>query len=161
MANILLVCTANICRSPVAEALLREYLQNMGLEWDVNSAGTWAEPGQSASAFGVELMAEQGLDISRHTSKGVDGPLLSESDLVLCMESGHAEALRAEFPCFAHKIYMLTEMSDRRYSVPDPYGGPRKAYERMVGELTGLIETGLPRIIELAQTNAQSRLPSW
>lgn len=159
MANILIVCTANICRSPVAEALLRDHLQHAGLQWQVTSAGTWAETGQSASTYGIELMAERGLDISRHRSKVVDGSLVAEADLVLCMESGHAEALRFEYPRLAHKIYMLTEMSGRRYSVPDPYGGPRKEYERMIGELTGLIESGLPRIIELAQENAQSRLP--
>jgi hypothetical protein len=73
------------------------------------------------------------------------------------MTSSHAEALRAEFSRYSYKIHLLTEMSGRRYDVADPFGGPRTAYERMVRELTTLIDEGLPRIIELAQQNARGR----
>ena len=49
MAHIMVVCTANICRSPVAETLLRDRLEKEGLaDWEVSSAGTWAETGQRA-----------------------------------------------------------------------------------------------------------------
>ncbi len=158
MPYILIVCTANVCRSPVAEALLRDRLTKMGLdEWEVGSAGTWAYPGQSAAEFSIQLMGEQGLDIEKHTSRIVADNLLSTTDLVLCMEIGHAEALRAEFPKERHKIYLLTEMSDRHYSVEDPYGGPLKAYQGMVAEVATLIDEGMPRIIDLASANEKSR----
>ena len=45
------------------------------------------------------------------------------------MEDGHAEALRAEFPAQAHKVFMLTEMIGRNYNIPDPYGGPAYEYQ--------------------------------
>jgi protein-tyrosine phosphatase len=152
MANILIVCTANICRSPVVEALLAERLAQKGYHsWQVASAGTWAMRGQAASRFSVEVLAEQGLDISDHQSSPVSHELLDWADLVLCLASGHAEALKAEFPTKAKKIYMLTEMSGRPYSVHDPYGEPRPAYERMVDEVKMLVDNGLERIIELAQ----------
>lgn len=161
MPTILVVCTANICRSPVAEALLRDRLQKRGLtDWEVSSAGSWAEPGQKASAYSVQLLAEQGIDIQDHLSSTVDEKALADSDLVLCMEIGQVEALRAEFPQYVSRIFLLTEMSGRRYSVNDPYGGPRIAYERMVREVTDLVEEGLPRIIHLAQTNNHIRLAS-
>lgn len=159
MPKIVVVCTANICRSPVGEAVLRQRLHTQAAaagqrtQWQVSSAGTWADRGQLASTFSVELMAEQGLDISKHTSRPVDKALVDEADLLLCMETGHAEALRAEFPDQAYKIYLLTEMAGPAYSVSDPYGGTRSDYEHMVTEVTRLIEAGLPRIAELALAN--------
>lgn len=156
MPKIVVVCTANICRSPVGEAVLRQRLQRQAAatgqqtEWQVSSAGTWAERGQLASAYSVELMAEQGLDISDHASQAVDKALVDEADLLLCMETGHAEALRAEFPGQAYKIHLLTEMAGPAYSVSDPYGGTRSDYQHMVDEVTRLIDAGLPRIMELA-----------
>lgn len=163
MPNIIIVCTANICRSPVGEAILRQRLlaqqgdSGQERQWHVSSAGTWADAGQLASAYSVELMAEQGLDISDHASRPVSKALLAEADLLLCMETGHAEALRAEFPSYGYKVYLLTEMAGPAYSVNDPYGGARADYERMVAEVTGLIDAGLPRIMEIALANEQRR----
>ncbi|MDX1616370.1 MAG: hypothetical protein R3300_18820 [Candidatus Promineifilaceae bacterium] len=158
MARILIVCTANICRSPVAEALLRRSLQEQELEaWEVNSAGTWAYTGQSAARLSQVVAAERGLEISSHQSRPVSESLLAASDLVLCMESGHKEALRTEFPEHAERIYLLSEMAGASYSVNDPYGGPRPAYERMANEIGGLIERGLSQIIQLAKENAKRR----
>lgn len=151
MTEIIVVCTANICRSPVVEAVLREKLAAEGLpDWRIQSAGTWAQNGQAASRYSREILAERGLDISGHTSQVITEELLQGADLVLCLETGHAEALRAEFPHHAGKIYLLTEMVGHRYSIADPYGGPRFAYERMIDDVTQLVEDGLPRIIELA-----------
>jgi protein-tyrosine phosphatase len=152
MSNILVVCTANICRSPVAEAVLRDRLHKQGLsDWTVASAGTWAEPNRSAATFSRQLMAAQGISLDEHRSRMVTEEDLAAAALVLVMESGHAEALRAEFPQHAAKIFLLAEMAGPRYSVTDPYGGPLSAYQDMVKEITGLIEKGLPRIVKLAQ----------
>ena len=158
MANILIVCTANICRSPVVHALLADRLLKNGYpDWQVASAGTWADHGHQASHYSVEVLAEQGFDISDHRSQPIDEKLLAWADLVLCLASGHSEALRAEFPGEAYKIYLLTAMSGRPYSVHDPYGEPRPAYERMVKEVTRLVDEGFPRIIELSQVNQSRR----
>ena len=87
----------------------------------------------------------------------VDEPHLAGADLVLTMEVGHAEALRAEFPQQAHKVHMLAEMVGHSYNIPDPYGGPYEEYERMYEGLTSVIDQGLDRIIELARENANGR----
>jgi len=154
VTHILVICTANICRSPVAEAILRHRLQERGLEgWTVSSAGTWALAKRGAATYGIELMAEEGYDLTNHQSRMVERDHLEAADLVLCMESGHVEALKAEFPTFAQKIHLITEMVGRNYSVMDPYGQPLEKYREMITELTGLIESGLDRIVELALEN--------
>lgn len=155
---ILVVCTANICRSPVGEALLREQLQQTGLtDWSVSSAGTWAVAGNAASQFSVILLAEQGIDIDGHRSQRVTGALMRQSDLVLCMETAHQGHLQKAFPAQQDKIYTLRQMAGQQGSVRDPYGGSRQEYERMVAELATLIETGFPRIQKLAWENYNKR----
>ncbi|MGH2537774.1 MAG: low molecular weight protein arginine phosphatase [Candidatus Promineifilaceae bacterium] len=156
--NILIVCTANICRSPVVEAILQQKLAAAGRKgWLVHSMGTWASAGQAASALSVQLMAEQGIDISRHRSRQVTPEALAAAELILTMEAGHAEALRVEFPAQADKVYLLSQMSGQNHNVADPYGRRRPAYEHMVREVESLIEDGLDEIIRLTQENRGAR----
>ncbi len=151
MAHILIVCTANICRSPVGEAVLRARLQERGLEdWTVGSAGTWAEWKRGASQHSVDLMLDRGLDITDHQAQHVELVHMQQSDLILCMESRHVEGLKAEYPVYADKVYYFSEMAGNQYSVNDPYGGSLDEYRVMTEELTGIIDEGLDRIIELA-----------
>ncbi|MCB9423044.1 MAG: low molecular weight protein arginine phosphatase [Ardenticatenaceae bacterium] len=158
MAHILIVCTANICRSPVAEALLQDRLNQRELsQWTVSSAGTWAHWLRSASQFSIDVAQRMGLDISSHQSRMIDAALLEQADLVLCMEAGHVEAIQVEFPAYADKVYLLSEMVGEKYSVHDPYGESLTRYQQMASELSMLIDNGLERIIELAKGNANGR----
>ena len=158
MAHILVVCTANICRSPVAAALLKDRLQRSGREdWSVGSAGTWATAKRGASHNSQIVMEQYGHDISSHIARMVDKSLVEEADLVLCMEEGHVEALMVEFPAQSHKIYPITAMSGAVYSVDDPYGGSLIEYQKMAAELAGIIDGGIDRIVELASANASDK----
>jgi protein-tyrosine phosphatase len=155
---ILVVCTANICRSPVAEVLLRMKLHAAGFKnWTVVSAGTWAAEGHRAAPFSIDLMAERGLDIRSHRSQPVTERLMQQANLVLCMETGHARTLRQAYPAHQRKTYTIRQMIKKRGSVRDPYGGARRQYERMVAEVDDLIDRGFPRIQTLAQGNFQKR----
>jgi protein-tyrosine-phosphatase len=150
----LFVCTANICRSPVAAALLLDRLQKAGKSnWQVSSAGTWAMVRRGAAHNSILVMAQRGLDISDHVARMVDREHVKDADLVLCMEIGHAEALRVEFPEYAKKVYLLSEMVGKDYSIADPFGGPYIGYQHMAEEVTDLIDRGLERIIALAEAN--------
>lgn len=158
MAEILVVCTGNICRSPVGEALLQDELDKRGLsDWTVRSAGTWAQMQRGASQYSVEIMSERGLDITSHRAEMIEYTHMKNSDLVLCMESGHADALKAEFPIYAKRIFLLSEMIGRNYSISDPYGHSKDAYYRMVDDLIGIIDAGLDKIIEEAERQAALR----
>jgi protein-tyrosine phosphatase len=157
MPHILIVCTANICRSPVAEVILREHLQERGLEqWTVSSAGTWAEIERGAAHYSKQLMADRGYDLSGHRARMLDETLLERADLVLCMESGHVEAIKTEFATQAKKVYLLSEMAGRNYNIPDPYGQSLEKYRAMITEVSELVDVGLDSIIELAEANANA-----
>lgn len=155
MAHILVVCTANICRSPVAAALLKDRLAESGLEdWTVSSAGTWAIAQRGAAHNSQVVMEQYGFDISGHMARMVERPYLEKADLILCMEEGHVEALMIEFPDQAHKIYPITAMAGLTYSIDDPYGRSLVEYQKMAAELAGIIDRGLDRIIELTKALA-------
>ncbi len=159
MPLVLIVCTANICRSPMAEVLLRKTLTEHDIpgEWRVASAGTWAVDGIPASEHGVTVMQEFRLDTTDHRSREVTAPMLAESDLVLTMTQGHAEALAVEFPQERHKIHLLSEMAGPPYDIRDPYGGTLREYRRTANELARLIERGRQRVVELALANERTR----
>jgi len=89
MHSVLLVCTANICRSPMAEALLRARLGEAAADWRIESAGTWALEGEGAAPRAIKVLKARGIDLSQHRSRVVDASLLNRARLVLVMEKGH------------------------------------------------------------------------
>ena len=92
MMDILVVCTGNICRSPMAEGLLRHMLaQHRGLEAHVHSAGTHGLDGEPAAAFAIQAASEIGVDISSHRARSLDREMVSAADLILVMEPFHRE----------------------------------------------------------------------
>ncbi len=158
MPSVLFVCTANICRSPIASALFRGQIaqRSDAKHWRVASAGVWAMEGSQAARFSRAVVEKRGFDLSSHRAQGVSRELLRRYNLILTMEQGHKEALRAEFPGLADRIFVITEMVERKGDIADPMGGALVDYEDTARELEEILTLGMEKIVSLA-TARQSK----
>lgn len=156
MPSILFVCTANQFRSPIAAACLLQGIagQSDAQAWRVESAGTWATEGLPAPGFAARTAASLGLGwLEGHRTRQIHPDLLAPFDLVIVMETGHREALCAEFPSICGRVYLLSELVDSLpYDIPDP-GLPGVDAAAAASMIFDLIIRGKDRILKLADTH--------
>lgn len=118
--RILVVCTGNICRSPVGEALLRERLP----ERSVESAGLGAVVGEGVHPEALRLAKADGLDVTAHKARQIEPDWLHHADLVLVMSEGQRQAVGARHPEVLGKTMRFGHWLEggRGRDIPDPYG---------------------------------------
>lgn len=148
LRSVLFVCTANQCRSPMAAAIMKALAVQRGEaeRWQIQSAGTWAEPGRPATQLSQAAMQQRSIDLASHRSRPVDAALLAEVDMVLVMTRHHQEALQAEFPAVQDKILLVSQLIDRQFDVEDPFGGSLDDYELCAADLQNILSAGYDRL---------------
>ncbi len=128
--HIVFVCSGNICRSPMAEVIGQQLLDEGGIPTDcVESAGTLGIEGQPASEFAIKAVGELGLDLSGHRSQGVSARHLDEADFLVAMAPEHAREIWMQRPATESRIVRLwiyTKRKGRLHRIDDPIG---KSYE--------------------------------
>ena len=143
--TVLFVCTGNLCRSPMAQGILRDRIAKQGLEGlRVDSAGTWGLEGEPAAKHAVKVCSERGIDLSGHVARRLTREMIEESDLILTMEMEHLQGVLDLVPAALPKTRMLSRYGaeDRRIDLPirDPYGRPKQAYVTCFEEIAGYVD---------------------
>ena len=138
---ILLICTGNTCRSPMAEGIARKILadrldcqadelEDRGIT--VQSAGLSAMAGGGAACEAVDVMAEMGLDISGHESRPLSDRLVRFADVIWTMTRMHRQSVLARWPEAAKRTELLAvDQSD----IPDPIGCSQEVYRACAKQL--------------------------
>ena len=160
--TILFVCTGNTCRSAMAEGMFKKILKERtedDSKFNILSAGISALPGMSPTPEAIKVMAEQGIDISRHITTQVQEDLVKKADLILVMSNTHKDYIKTKFTFAQDKIYLLKEFAqigefksirstDENYEVVDPLGRPIEFYRIVARELEENLEKILDKIFE-------------
>jgi protein-tyrosine phosphatase len=131
MASILVVCTGNVCRSPMAEGFLRKALADAlgDVAPSVASAGTAGWEGSEATPEAVAAAAELGVDISGHRARRLRPGMAETADLVLCMTREHRDTIVGSAPDVAGRTFTLKELVRLLERLPE--GGPDRPSGRL------------------------------
>ncbi len=136
MGTTLFVCTGNLCRSPMAEAIAR----TMAPEHSFASAGTWAGRGNPATREAEVAAAEAGGDLTGHRSQPLSRALLDTADQVYVMTAAHLRAVRELAPGSRPEL-----LDPAGAEIPDPYGLPLGAYRACRDQIVAALEARLTR----------------
>lgn len=145
--TILFVCLGNICRSPMAEGLLKRMLAERGLadRYRVRSAGIIARRDHVSPLEAVRAAAEHAVDLAGHLSTPLTPALLRESDLVVAMDRMNAEHILNLVPELSPRLRLLNQFAAgaRSFDVPDPIGCSmevyRESYRQIAAGVEGLV----------------------
>ncbi|ACB77300.1 protein-tyrosine-phosphatase [Opitutus terrae] len=156
--TVLVVCTANICRSPMAAGLLQHALaaQPEPLKsLNVVSAGVSARNGEPVSENSVVALRKVGIDISQHISRPLTQEMLNQAAAVICMTESHRAMIQLQADPAPKHIYLFREFMPQQgdKEIPDPFGGPLKVYELCRDEMVEAI----PSLIEFLKTHLQAK----
>nr|WP_092070696.1 low molecular weight protein arginine phosphatase [Dendrosporobacter quercicolus]NSL48344.1 low molecular weight protein arginine phosphatase [Dendrosporobacter quercicolus DSM 1736]SDM13804.1 protein-tyrosine phosphatase [Dendrosporobacter quercicolus] len=152
MLRILFVCTGNTCRSPMAEAILKEKVRQHQLEDKIRvfSAGVAAGAEAPASTGAYLAMSAKGIDLTSHYSRQLLPKDVEAADLVLTMTAGHKGAVLHIVPSAGDKLYTLAEFAGGAGQVTDPFGGSAEIYQACAAQIEQLLEQAWEKITALA-----------
>lgn len=182
--HIMFVCTGNICRSPMAEVLLRDAITRRGLSGvRISSTGTWGLDGSPATEHAEAAVGSVGVRVDEHRARTFSAALAEDADLIIAMTSVHLREIEEVAPGTAARTRLLKELVHlepatvegsspeerlqsmlaaprptyvRAMDLDDPMGLPLAVYERCRDQ----IQEGVDRLLRLVFEDPSEEAPS-
>lgn len=148
--KILFICSANRCRSPMAEAMFKQITSDIQEpKIEVKSAATFFRNDKApAMENAVIVMSEHGIDISSHRAQSINIDLIDWSDLILTMTATHKQYIDTNFANAGDKVYLLTEYVGEKGDIFDPVLSGIEVYRECVVQLEDLLGKLKQKIME-------------
>jgi len=149
--KILVVCTGNACRSPMAEGFLKKHLKAEE-SFEIVSAGTSAIDGLAPTPTAILVMKELDIDISAYSSTAFSGALAKAADIILVMADIHKNFVIEAVPDIGKKVFLYKEFAkagvveNKDKNIIDPIGQPAIVYRSVRDEIRNLTEEIIRRI---------------
>jgi protein-tyrosine phosphatase len=139
--KVVFVCTGNTCRSPMAEALMKNKIQQSELDITVDSCGTNVYESEPVNHKAVEALKTIGINCFIHASRQINKSDLETADVVLTMTQQQKYSITKVYGDYKYKVFTINEYArDSKDDVTDPYGKSQIFYNFCVNELNTLIE---------------------
>jgi protein-tyrosine phosphatase len=152
-SSVLFVCTANLCRSAMAEYVFLNLLKIKAVDptqWIVESAGLQAMENLPAVPMAQQVCLEAGYDLSNHRSRLLSQELMNTFNLVLVMEKWQRQQIHRLYPQQTIKTFLLSEMIGMEKDIIDPFGMPSLFHQKVLQEIQQYITLGFGKIQNLA-----------
>lgn len=148
--KIMFICTGNICRSAMAEGMMRKLVIENNIDVEIYSCGIYAETGDFATYNAAQVAKEYNADISSHRATNIRESKIEEMDLILCATTSHKQSVLYLYPNLQGKVYTMKEYAKldkngQDMDIKDPWGYDEVVYRKCASE----IEECLEKIVEI------------
>lgn len=152
--KIMFICTGNICRSAMAEGMMKKLAKDNNLDLDICSCGIYAEDGDYATYNAMEAAKYYDVNIEGHRATNIRKSRIKEMDIILCAAESHKQSVLYMYPELKEKVFTMKEYAEldkngQDMDIKDPWGYDMNVYQNCAEE----IEKCLIKIIQKIQTN--------
>ena len=151
MKKIMFICTGNICRSAMADGLMKKLVKDTGKDIEVYSCGVFAEDGDRPTYNAIEVMERMDIDLRKHQATNIRNSNIKEMDIILCATQSHKNAVEQLYPELKRKIYTIKEYAGYEkedWDISDPWGYDIEIYQFCAQQLEKCLEKIIDKIEE-------------
>ena len=143
--KIMFICTGNICRSAMADGMMKKLVKENNIDVEICSCGVYAETGDYATYNAVEAAKEYGVDISSHRATNIRDSKIKEMDLILCATISHKQSVLYLYPELKGKVFTMKEYAKiykegQDMDIKDPWGYDEFVYRKCASEINECLE---------------------
>lgn len=143
--KIMFICTGNICRSAMAEGMMKKLINEHNIDAQIYSCGVYAETGDYSTYNAIEAMKEYEVNIENHRATNIRESKIEEMDLILCATLSHRQSVLHLYPELKGKVYTMKEYAKldkngQDMDIKDPWGYDLNVYYNCALEIKKCLE---------------------